>query len=250
MKTIFNLFRCLTMTAVAVISDMSALTVNATEWDPFKGFTQSLQEKFGQKETTQQGDDAADFPETANATFVSVDDPAYEWSQYEEKDGSAMVSKNGWLELVSKTENHSSATVTELEVTPEADLTVTLMLMAKAEEGKYAGMVFDYSSNRNYKAFLVSKKSFQYVTIDEGEISVVKQGLAKPGKIISKITFVKQGDKISVSVNDLDTTILKNVNLSNMNFGAIVTGKCKALIQGIIYSVAEAEDNEQLTTPE
>lgn len=193
-------------------------------------------------------DEASEFEE--GTIVVTMDDPAHEWSQFDSKEGKAMLLKDGSFILESKSDQFSAITITELDLAPDTDLSIGLKLMAAPQEDKYVGLVFDYANNRNYKAFLVSKKTFKYIIVEGGETSEIKQGLVKTGKTIESITFNKLGDKIDVRVNGLDTTILKKVQISNMNLGVIVCGKYKANIFSLYFKEHISEDTEQSTTPD
>ena len=205
------------------------------------------------------GDDAAaaaailqqmgiDVESAAGLVSVRIDDPNYEWSQFDSKAGKCMIDKNGNLTLESKTDNQSVVTTTELNIDTESDFDLMLSLLAKPENGKNVGIVFDYENNRNYKAFIVNKKEFVYYVVEKGEVSIVKQGLVKPGKLISSLGFHKTGDKLTMMLNGVEVTTLKKVPLATPNFGLIVNGKYKVVLCGFTFRLDIPDDEEQPTT--
>lgn len=179
--------------------------------------------------------------------ITPVDDPAYEWSQFENKNGKALM-KQGALILESKDDKENAASVVELDQDPASNFGFGVVMSAKPEENSEVGLVFDYKDNRNYKAILFSKKSFEYVTVSGGELSVVKQGLVKPGKEIVLIQMRRNGDKVDVYLNGMEVTTLKRVDIETTNFGVVVNGKNKALVRGFYYkSLDNGDDIEQST---
>lgn len=179
--------------------------------------------------------------------ITPVDDPAYEWSQFDDKKGKAIM-KQGMLLIESKDDKGSVASVVELDQDPAANFAFLVVLSAKPEENAEVGVVFDYKDNRNFKAILFSKKNFVYETVNGGEVSIVKQGFVKPGKEISVIQMDRNGDKVDVYLNGMDVTTLKRVDIETTNFGVVVTGKYKASVRGFYYkSLDNGDDIEQST---
>lgn len=179
--------------------------------------------------------------------IIPVDDPAYEWSQFEDKKGKAIM-KQGMLLIESKDDKGSVASMVELDQDPTANFVFLVALSAKPEENAEVGVVFDYKDNRNFKALLFSKKNFVYETVNGGEVSIVKQGFVKPGKEISVIQMDRNGDKVDVYLNGMDVTTLKRVDFETTNFGVIVGGKYKVLVRGFCYkSLDSGDDIEQST---
>lgn len=179
---------------------------------------------------------------------IMVSNPEYEWSQFDSKIGKALLTDKG-LEVESKVKDGSVMSTVELDFDPASDFTFGLSMVAKPEDDKFVGVVFDYKDNRNYKVFTVNKKQFAYYTVDDGMTAVVKQGLVKTGVIIGSIMLAKVGDKIDVTLNGIDAATLKKVNISSPNCGIIVTGKYKVTLNQFYLKLIEPDaDAEQSTS--
>lgn len=182
--------------------------------------------------------------------YTSFTSPDYEWTQFDSKKGKAVIDTNGLI-LVSGEDNQQVISVAEFNFDAEStDFEYGIAFTAtKAEEGKFVGLVFDYENNRNFKAFVVSKKDFMYFTVDNGETSIVKQGLAKPGKTIDNLTLKRVGQKILVQLNGVDVTSINRIKISNPVLGVMVQGKGKAFCTGFLFKLPEEnEDTEQSTS--
>lgn len=188
--------------------------------------------------------DMADESMAAGMVNLAADDTNLDWSQFDSKTGKAAFSKKGFLDIESKDDKRPVMTVTEIPVIPDANYEIAVSLQAKPEDDKFVGIVFDYQNQKNYKSIVVSKKTFVYSVTERGDESVVKEGLVKPGKLISNIGFRKEGTVVRFLLNDVEVSKIKNVDITTPIFGVIVGRKGKASIAGISYRVDEQQETE------
>lgn len=177
--------------------------------------------------------------------FTDITDPMHEWTQYDNKTGSVRMYQSG-LVFNSKTTVVSPLSVTDFQFNPqESNFEFGLSFYKTlAEDNKYVGMVLDYENNKQFKAIVFSKKEFIFYTVDKGEISVVKQGLVKPGKFINTIYAKYEGSELKVLLNGLEVTTLNRISISSSLCGVIVSGKRSAICDGFYFNIIESS-NEQ-----
>ena len=182
--------------------------------------------------------------------FSYINDPAYEWSQFDNKFGKVVMTHEGLL-IDSKSKNSAIITTAEFPLNPEDGAFEYGLFFTKttAENGKYIGIVFDYESNKNYKAIVFSKKDYIFYEVEKGEQSVIKQGLVKPGKLITSLFIKYEGSKLEVLLNGLEVTTINRVSISSSQLGIIVSGKTKAQCEAFYFYIPESEnDSEQSTS--
>ncbi len=187
---------------------------------------------------------------------IPVSDTQYEWSQDDSKKIKVLIDKDDNLVMKSKEDGGIAMSTVELSVDVQKDeyvFGVSFTEPKPEEEGKSFGMILDYENNRNYKAIYIYKKKFEYMSVEDGESSVVKTGLLKfnkKSKDKSNTLLIHHVDeKIIMVLNGLEMTTMKRVKLNNPVFGAFVSGKNEAVISSFIFNVAERKDSEQSTTP-
>lgn len=172
--------------------------------------------------------------------FSDITEPTYEWTQFDNKSGKITMTSSGLL-IESKSKKQSLISVTEFPFNSENDsfeFGMTFSL-TKAEKGKYIGIVFDYESNKDFKAIVFSQKDYIYYTVQRGEQSVIKQGLVKPGKLISNIFIKYDSDKLEVLLNGLEVTTINRISITSPQLGVIVSGKTSAICEAFYFYVPE-----------
>ncbi|MCH5347272.1 MAG: hypothetical protein J1E63_09190 [Muribaculaceae bacterium] len=178
----------------------------------------------------------------------NIEDPDFEWTQYKEKDCSAVIGKYG-LMIESKKDNGIVGSTTEVSINPEVDsFTFGMMLTGKVAKDKGIGLLFDYANNKNYKCIMFTKDHFVYYTVEGGEKSIVKQGLIKTGKdgLLLPIITRKHGQTI-VYLNGQEVTKLKNFKFTEPVFGVAVQGKNKVICSNFIFNIL-TDNNESETS--
>lgn len=190
----------------------------------------------------------------------NVFDSQYEWSQFDNKNASAIMNEYGLL-LKSKNNNSSSISIIELPIDVENDnftYGVYAMWLSKNKEGGI-GLVFDYEDNHNYKAIIINQKNYDYVNVKNNDIHVVKSGLVKisskeknkgfnGNKGLLYLEIKKEGDVIKFFINDVEFGKFKNVKINNNNFGIITVGKQELLVPKFFFMTGEMENEEESTT--
>lgn len=181
--------------------------------------------------------------------FTDISDPLYEWGQFDNKLGSAKMTPNG-LMLSCKAANLSALSVVDLNFDPK-DIPFEFGLSfckTPAQSNKYVGLILDFENNGKYKAIVFSQKDFIYYSTDEGKISVIKQGLVKPGKFIETIYVKLENSKLSVFLNGLEVTTLNRVTITSPISGVIVSGKRTAICNAFYFNVLDVDELNQSTT--
>lgn len=185
-----------------------------------------------------------------NDSILSVADPLYEWSQYKEKNRSALITKNV-LTLESKVKDASASSIIDLNFSPETDNFVFGIPFCgpKLSDELNVGIVFDYEDSRNYKGISISKSQYQYFTVKDGVTATVKNGLIKTKGAIYNLKLERQGDLILFYLNDLEYAKLNRIKLSSSYMGAFINGKGKTSIPFFIFKLIQPEgDTEESTS--
>lgn len=182
--------------------------------------------------------------------LVAINDPQYEWSQYNDKFGKSEL-KDDYLQIESKKDETPALAVTEISYfNPDTPFLFGVWLKeADINDEKGVGIVFDYADNRNYKSILVAKKNYMYTVCKDGVTSIVKRGLVKHGKTGINMIIRLDGGKMYFYLNGLEQATVNKVSAENQNFGVIVSpkGKCK-LISFTFGIPAETSESEQSTS--
>lgn len=180
--------------------------------------------------------------------LVSCTDPEWDWSQYDEKTGKALVTKKG-LELESKKDAYC-LTYCELPIGMTDDNFAVRFVMSPSEisDDKPFGIVYDVENESNYRMLLVMKKSFQVLTVKGGEAAVAKKGVYK-SKNKSKqteIDLVREKDKIYFFINGLELLKMSSPKMENPMFGFVVAPKAKMICEsfGFKRHTPQTEDEE------
>lgn len=182
--------------------------------------------------------------------LVAINDPQYEWSQYDDKLGKSEL-KDDYLQLESKKDETPALAVTEISYfNPDTPFLFGVWLKeADINDEKGVGIVFDYADNRNYKSILIAKKNYMYTVCKDGMTSIVKRGLVKHGKTGINMMIRLENDKMHFYLNGLEQATVNKVSAENQNFGIIVSpkGKCK-LISFTFGIPTETSESEQSTS--
>ncbi len=181
--------------------------------------------------------------------FKDITDPMFEWTQYDNSTGSVKMGQNVLI-LDSRNPSVSCMSVTDLQFDPkESAFEFGLSFyLTPAEDNKYVGMVLDYENSKQFKAIIFSKKEFIYYIVEKGDISIIKQGLVKPGKFIETIYAKYEGSVLNILLNGLEVTTLNRVSISSPIFGVMVSGKRKAICDGFYFNIIESQDGQEQST--
>ncbi|MCH5222328.1 MAG: hypothetical protein J1F05_08430 [Muribaculaceae bacterium] len=181
-----------------------------------------------------------------------MNDPNFEWTLSDDKKAKINFSENGGLVLDSRVSNQVVYSTVELPLSPETDdFTYGATFVARLNENKFVGLLFDFVDSRNFKAIIVNNKVYRYQTVKDGNTSDVKNGLIKLGKkdIIEKLKIKKQGDKLTFEFNNQEITKISKVNVTEPVFGILVFGAFKAECSSFQFKIDNDEgDTEESTT--
>lgn len=181
--------------------------------------------------------------------LVLTSDPEFEWMQFDEKAGKAMLTKKG-LELESKKDNNLIFSCCDLPLNViDDDFSVIFSMNPDGfSDEKPFGIVYDYENDRNFKALLVFKKGFQLVEMAKGELSISRKGVYKAkNKKTMLIGITKENGKLTFTINGLQLATLKKVDIANPSFGFIVGNKAKLTCNYLVYAIAPREDPDDPT---
>ena len=182
--------------------------------------------------------------------LVAINDPQYEWSQYDDKLGKSEL-KDDYLQLESKKDETPALAVTEISYfNPDTPFLFGVWLKeADINDEKGVGIVFDYADNRNYKSILIAKKNYMYTVCKDVMTSIVKRGLVKHGKTGINMIIRLDGGKMYFYLNGLEQATVNKVSAENLNFGVIVSPKGKCKVAAYTFGVpAETSESEQSTS--
>lgn len=194
---------------------------------------------------------------------AAVDDPLYEWMQYDEKEARCMLTKENILELDNRDPQSGAAlTYTELPINMKDDEFRVNMVLApvKISADHKVGVVFDFEDDRNLRYIVLDDKQFYIYSIRNGERALIKKGLYKISPFSSSfiqsdlnvkgnkdnimISLEKKNGKLTFMVNDLPMGTLKNIELNHPAFGFTAIGKTKLKVYGLEYAKESPEDRE------
>lgn len=182
--------------------------------------------------------------------LVAINDPQYEWSQYDDKFGKSEL-KDEFLELEAKKDDIYAVTATEIPFfSPETPFIFGVWLKeADINDEKGVGIVFDVADNRNYKTIMVTKKNYMYTTCKDGVTSIAKRGLVKHGKSGINMIIRLGNGKMHFYLNGLEQATVNKVTAESQNFGVIVSPKGKCKIAAYTFGLpAETSESEQSTS--
>lgn len=204
----------------------------------FAQFAKSLENTTGDK-TSSVGDGE-------ELEFISMTDPEFEWMQYDEKNSKAILKKD-CIELESKKNDVNAVTYCEFPINTEAnDFVVSFNMKPDAlDDDKPFGIVYDVENDNTYKAIILKKKAYQIISVNDGNISVLRKGLFKAKSKEFNITMQMKYKKLTFYVNGLPMTTIKNSVVKNPIFGFLTMNKgkltCKSFAYKVINRVTEDE---------
>ena len=132
-----------------------------------------------------------------------------DWSQYADKDVSALTSM-GFLELKVNKEGFYVNGSTDLPILPEYDFKITIkMVIPKFDEKEKSAILFDMDENFKRLAFIFQENRFIACTynngkfsLDEGDVSRIKLPKKKNREI--EVTIERRGGKIIISYDNIE----------------------------------------------
>ncbi len=169
--------------------------------------------------------------------LIDCSDPEFDWSQFDEKYGKALVTKKGF-ELESRKNDMYCITYFEAEkLNLESDDFIIRFIMTpkKISNDKPFGIIYDVENEKNYKALLLFEKNFQRIKVYDGQFAIEKKDIYKR---LSKqksieVDLVMERGKLHCIINKLELDIIKNKKLTNPQFGFIVGPNCEMLCEKI-----------------
>lgn len=183
-------------------------------------------------------------------TIFSVTDPEYEWSQIDTKQVKVELKSQGLI-LESKIDDGFAFSVSELpidvEELPEFLFGFNLRDM-KVDNKNHFGMIFDYENTRNYKGISISKKQYNYFSVNNGVYSTIKSGPVKYKGNDFRLILKRENGGIEFVLNGIEVCRLRKISLISSYFGVFVSGKAKAAMPEFIMYIPEQEDTEQSTS--
>lgn len=194
---------------------------------------------------------------------ASVNDPSYEWTQYEEGDISATLTKNNTLELVNKNGVVGAISIMELPFSIDDEDFVVNLVMGKTEikNDKNFGVIFNYKNDKNFAMLRFGEKQISLIECERGEYAVVKRSIYKVNSFYNDlihsdleykadknnlvITIERKNGKLMFYLNGLYLCSLKNYKFEYPTFGFVAFGKNKLNIYGLEYAKSEAQETEE-----
>lgn len=214
-----------------------------------------------------------EFSDEHGEVVFSASDPELEWSQIDTKQIKVRF-KGQSLQLESKLPDGFAYSVTELPInvedTPDFLFGFTLngfkpndgftknqklfSQLSKSLDNNNSlmtgsfGMLFDYQDIHNYKAFAIYKKTYQFYTVKDGSISLVKSGPVKYKDNSFNLILKRENGGIEFTLNGLEICKLRKIDLESSYFGVFICGKGKAEMPSFMMYVPEQENTEQSTS--
>ena len=181
-----------------------------------------------------------------------ITDPDFEWSQFDNKQARCQFKKN-ILELECLKEGMYACTSTELDFDVRNNNFILSFQIdvEKLEDEHCVGIVYDFKNTNNFKALYFGKKQFTFVTIENGNKVVEKEGLYKY-KLEKKkgliITLKKKGRRIDFYLGSqyFPLTTLKQSEITHSNVGFYVENKTGIKITGFGYCVITRKNYEEM----
>lgn len=172
----------------------------------------------------------------------------FEWVQFDNKKARCRFKKDA-LELECRENGGYACTYTELELDPiNVDFILSFkMEVDKLDDSHCIGIVFDYKNMKNFQALCFGKKQFAVVTYEDGDRTVVKQGLYKlDNKKEPMVTLKKKGKRLDFYIGDqyLSLTTLKNCEITSPSVGFYVENATKLNATGFGYRVILQNEEE------
>lgn len=180
-----------------------------------------------------------------------ISDPDFEWSQYENKQARCQFKKNV-LELECQKDGMYACTTTELDFDVQNNNCIFSFQIdvEKLDDEHCIGIVFDFKNTKNFKALYFGKKQFSFVTYENGNKEVIKEGqykykLEKKKGLI--ITLKKKGKRIDFYLGSqyISLTTLKQCEIKHSNVGFYVENDTKIKISGFGYRVIPRKNYEE-----
>lgn len=205
-----------------------------------------------ERDDSPQSDYEADSEEEPLFIMLDVTDPQFDWSQFENKNSSALMTEHG-LKLVNKKQEFSALSVVELPFDVDNDRFKFMLRIIvpgkKIKKENGVGLVFDYSDNRNYKVIMVNSSQYSLINYKDGVEHVVKTGLIKLPDYNFLLGIAKEGNVMYLYVNNVEYAKFNKISIEDSNFGVMLSGKQDILVSHFVFDIEEDEESEQSTTP-
>lgn len=188
----------------------------------------------------------AQVSELPEIEMISMADPEYEWMQYDEKEGKALLKKDG-IELESKKDGSYAATYCELSMNMnETDFVVSFNMKPESvDDNKAFGIVYDVENDMTYKAVVLTKKGYQILSVKDGKVSVLRKGMYKAKSKDFNLSMLMQKRKLTFFINGLPLATIKNAEIKNPQFGFVTSNKGKLLCKSFGYKLFYRETDEE-----
>lgn len=194
---------------------------------------------------------------------ASVNDPIYEWSQYEDKDAKCLLTKNNILELENKNPNIIPFALMDLPVSlSEDDFTVNLIMgKTSIKSDSSFGIVFNYKNDRNFTILKFNEKHIDLKDCENGNYSLIKSRFYKINSFYDDlinsdieyksdkdnilVTIERKNGKLQFLINGLYICSLNNYEIKYPTLGFAAIGKNKLSIYGLEFAKADSIDTEE-----
>lgn len=192
----------------------------------------------------------ADMETIQKVDLYGCSEAEFDWSQYDEKAGKAMLTKKG-LELESKEDGVWAMTFCELDnFNPKSQDFIIRYVMEPNDisDDKPFGIVYDVEDEENFRMVIVYKKNFRVCRVVNGHIYKGRSKLYKPGKEKKmEIDLVRDRGKLYVFINGLELFDTKSPVIEHPTLGFVLPTKGKMLCEGIgfkRFASVNSEDSE------
>lgn len=150
------------------------------------------------------------------------------WSEYEDKDGSALVKDGVFLVKSKGTREFITKCKTNVDINKNFTITADANVKDGLKEDQYIGMAVDFMDNKNFSVFLVEKGFVWFFQFRDGnkvreDKEYIKPRSKKDQKMV-KFELQRKGSNIMFLVNDEETIETKIDKIESNRIGFYVSG--------------------------
>lgn len=153
------------------------------------------------------------------------------------------------MHLTCRKENESALSVARLPMSPRDNFVLAYsMAVPKLDNTHLFGVIFNYQDEDNYNGVLFDDKKFYYISRENGATYTEKKGDVKfksKKNVPIAVTLSHVGNKLNVSVNNMDIYERTNVKLRHPFCGFYTSGKSSLIAISIgVRQELQKEDDE------
>lgn len=213
--------------------------------------------------------------------YFPVSDTELEWTQFDEKDGKAIIDKEV-LKLESKHKEKFTVSCADFQLRPQDEDFIADFIFKpeNVNDDNPFGIVFDFKNDRNYSLITFGKKNYTLYTCEKGELAVAKRGIYKlisrgkedirfsknltddstpdstddyasmlssllKDKKVWEVTLMKERGFLVIFINGIEIARFSNLTLTNPGMGFYAGPKTKLEAYGVRYSPISYDNEEE-----